>query len=51
MFYFLGTLGGRILSAAPGAEAKYMIRNGVNLTNNVFGSSSTLFQNRSLQRR
>lgn len=46
----LGTLGGRILSAAPGAEAKYMIRNGVNLTNNVFGSSSTLFQNRSLQR-
>ncbi|XP_015926794.1 pumilio homolog 2 isoform X2 [Parasteatoda tepidariorum] len=45
----LGTLGGRILSAAPGAEAKYMIRNGP-LGNNVFNSSNTLFPNRTLQR-
>lgn len=45
----LGALGGRMLSAAPGAEAKYMIRNGP-LGSNVLGSSSTLFPNRTLQR-
>ncbi|XP_054722552.1 pumilio homolog 2-like [Uloborus diversus] len=46
----LGALGSRMLSAAPGAEAKYMIRNGP-LTNNVFGTSSgTLFPRNTLQR-
>lgn len=40
--------GSRVISAAPGAEAKF--RNGSLSTNGMFGSSSSLFPNRSLQR-
>ncbi|XP_076307307.1 pumilio homolog 1-like isoform X5 [Tachypleus tridentatus] len=45
----LGALSSRMLSAAPGAEAKYMVRNGP-LSNNMFGSSNSLFPSRHLQR-
>lgn len=46
----LGALmsGNRIISAAPGAEAKF--RNGSLSANGMFGSSNSLFPNRSLQR-
>lgn len=41
--------GNRVISAAPGAEAKF--RNGSLTTNGMFGSSGSIFQNRSLQRK
>ncbi|XP_013786730.1 pumilio homolog 2-like [Limulus polyphemus] len=45
----LGVLGGRMLSAAPGAEAKYLVRSRP-LNNNGLSSTNTLFPNRSFQR-
>ncbi|UYV81753.1 PUM2 [Cordylochernes scorpioides] len=42
----IGQIGSRIISAAPGAETKYMVRNG----NNSFPSNNALFPNRSIQR-
>ncbi|XP_064480664.1 pumilio homolog 2-like isoform X2 [Ornithodoros turicata] len=44
----LGSFGGRVMSAAPGAEAKYMVRNGP--LANVIGSSNSLVPSRTVQR-
>lgn len=46
----LNALSGRLMSAAPGAEAKYMVRNGT-LAGNMFGSSNSSFNNRMLARK
>ncbi|XP_022255464.1 pumilio homolog 2-like [Limulus polyphemus] len=46
----LGPLNSRMISAASGSEAKYMVRNGPLGNNNIFGSSSSMFPNRHLQR-
>lgn len=46
----LGTISNCMRSAAPGAEAKFMIRNGP-LGGGMFGSSNSLFPTRSLQRK
>lgn len=45
----LNALSGRLMSAAPGAEAKYMVRNGT-LAGSMFGSNSS-FNNRILARK
>ncbi|KAG0430079.1 hypothetical protein HPB47_023021, partial [Ixodes persulcatus] len=44
----LGSFGGRMMSAAPGAEAKYLVRNGP--LGSMLGSSSALVPGRTLQR-
>ncbi|KAL3200859.1 hypothetical protein MRX96_013125 [Rhipicephalus microplus] len=44
----LGTFGSRMMSAAPGAEAKYLVRNGP--LSSVLGSSNALVPGRTLQR-
>lgn len=44
----LGTFGSRMMSAAPGAEAKYLVRNGP--LSSVLGSSNALVPARTLQR-
>ncbi|KAH8026328.1 hypothetical protein HPB51_019567 [Rhipicephalus microplus] len=45
----LGTFGSRMMSAAPGAEAKYLVRNGP--LSSVLGSSNALVPGRTLQRK
>lgn len=44
-----GTFGSRMMSAAPGAEAKYLVRNGP--LSSVLGSSNALVPGRTLQRK
>jgi len=46
----LNAISGRLMSAAPGAEAKYMVRNGP-LSGSMFGSSNSSFNNRMLPRK